>query len=283
MSSEIISENGYVIIAVNPIEFRQAQCCAFSIKSKMPSASVTLVVPDSNKVERSFLEGFDAVADLPYKQHTTCRQNDWQLYWCSPYENTIAIDCKSLVKDDQTSMWDYLIDHYDIVFPDAVNDIRKNKINLKYQDNLESEYNLNVVYTNMFFFKKNEVSLRHFKLADVYFQYWKDACGKFLQPQHIPDFFDADVMHSLVATHTGDDVFAQHNVLQYIDMKNSVVSGALGKITKWTDKLNIWSSANGKIKIQNYAVNGTLSYHENEFLTDEIFNEQHNYYSNITK
>jgi hypothetical protein len=283
MSNEIIAENGYVVIAVNPIEYRQAQCCAFSIKSKMPDANVTLVVPDSKKVKDTLLVGFDAIADLPFKQHTSCRQNDWQLYWCSPYENTIAIDCKSLVKDNQTSIWDYLIDHHDIAFPNEISDIRKNNISLKYQNNLVSEYNLNVVYSNMFFFKKNEVSLRHFKLADVYFQYWKDTCAKFLQPQHIPDWFDADIMHSLVATHTGDDVTTYHNVLEYIDMKNSILSGSLGKISKWTDKLNIWSSANGKIKIQNYAINGTLCYHENEFLTDEIFNEQLNYYSTITK
>ena len=51
MSNEIIAENGYVVIAVNPIEYRQAQCCAFSIKSKMPDANVTLVVPDSKKVK----------------------------------------------------------------------------------------------------------------------------------------------------------------------------------------------------------------------------------------
>lgn len=283
MSNDIIAENGYVIVAVNPIEFRQAQCCAYSIKSKMPNSSITLVVPDSKKVEKKFLEGFDAIADLPFKQHTACRQNDWQLYWCSPYENTIAIDCKSLVKDDQTSLWEYLVDHYDIAFPNNVTDIRKNVMSLKYQNNLEEEYKLNIIYSGMFFFKKNETSLQHFKLADVYFQFWKDVCAKFLQPQHIPDFFDADVMHTLVATHTGNEVTAHRNVLQYIDMKYSVLSGALGKTSKWTDKLNIWASANGKIKIQNYAINGTLCYHENEFLTEEIFNEQRNYFINVTK
>ena len=35
MTPEIIADNGYVIIAVNSIEYRQAQCCAYSIKSKI--------------------------------------------------------------------------------------------------------------------------------------------------------------------------------------------------------------------------------------------------------
>ena len=283
MSSEIISENGYVIIAVNPIEFRQAQCCAFSIKSKMPEASITLVVPDSNKVEGSFLDGFDAVADLPFKKHTTCRQNDWQLYWCSPYENTIAIDCKSLVKDDQTSMWDYLIDHCSIAFPTSVNDIRQHQIKTKHQHHLENEYNLEVVYSGMFFFKKDAESLKHFKMADVYFQNWNQVYSEFLKAQHIPDFFEADVLHTLVANHIDADVTTYHNVLSYVDMRNSVTVGVLGKIKNWTDNLTVWSSDTGKIKIQNYAINGTIYYHENEFLTDEIFSEQESYYYNVTK
>ena len=117
MENDVIAENGYVIIAVNPIEFKQAQCCAYSIKSKMPAASITLVVPDEKKVNKQYLEGFDALVELPFKQHTTRRQNDWQLYWCTPYENTIAIDCKMLVKEDQTSTWEYLVDHHSIAFP----------------------------------------------------------------------------------------------------------------------------------------------------------------------
>ena len=42
MENDVIAENGYVIIAVNPIEFKQAQCCAYSIKSKMPTANITI-------------------------------------------------------------------------------------------------------------------------------------------------------------------------------------------------------------------------------------------------
>ena len=283
MKSEIIAENGYVIIAVNPIEYRQAQCCAFSIKSKMPNASVTLIVPDQKKVAKNYLHGFDAITELPFRQSTNCRQNDWQLYWCSPYENTIALDCKTLIKSNQDSIWEYLIDHCSIAFPTTVNDIRQNKIYPKYQGYLQSEYKLDVVYSNMFFFKKDEEALKHFKMADVYFEFWKDVCSKFLEPQHIPDFFDADTMHTLVANHSGCDVTVPHEILNYIDMKYTMTTGALGKVSKWTQKLNVWPSNSGKIKIQNYAINSVIYYHENEFLTEEMFNEQESYYNTISK
>ena len=188
-----------------------------------------------------------------------------------------------LVKEDQTSIWEYLIDHHSIAFPTQVNDIRQYEIKTKYQQQLESEYDLQVVYSGMFFFKRDAEALKHFKLADVYFQNWNEVYGTYLKAQHIPDFFEADVLHTLVANHSGGDVTMYHNMLNYIDMRYSVKVGVLGKITKWTDNLTVWSSDAGKIKIQNYAVNSTMYYHENEFLTDDIFNEQQSYYYNVTK
>ena len=280
MTSDIIADNGYVIIAVNQTEYRQAQCCAYTIKSKMPGASVTLIVPTLKTVAKKYLDGFDAVTELPFKKHTTCRQNDWQLYWASPYNNTIAIDCKSLVKVDHTSLWDYLVDHHDIAFPTQIHDFRQNVVNPKYQLQLNKEYNINIMYSNMFFFKRSDIALAHFKLADVYFQHWKDVFALYVAPQHVPDLFDADIMHSLVATHTGNDVTCYHdNILTYVDMKLSRV----GADSNWTDRLNVWSSAAGKIKIQNYAINSTIYYYDNEFLTDEIFDEQQQHYTNVTK
>ena len=277
-----IAQNGYVIIAVNPTEYRQAQCCAFSIKSKMPDASVTLVVGKQSKVQQKFLEGFDAITELPFTVATNCRQNDWQLYWASPYENTIAIDCRSLVKVNQDSVWDYLIDHCSIAFTNSIIDMRQDQIHPLYKKHLEIDYNLDVIYSGMFFFKKDEVALRHFKMADVYFQYWTDVCSKYLKPEHVPDFFDADIMHTLVADHTDGDVVTIPKLLSYIDMRNSA-GNTLNKVNKWTDKLTVWPSNAGKIKIQNYAINHVLYYHEEEFLTQEIFNEQQHHYNTITK
>ena len=282
MTDNIISERGYVIIAVNPIEYRQAQCCAYSIKSKMPEASVTLVVGDEQKVQKKFLDGFDAITELPFVSATTRRQNDWQLYWASPYEYTIAIDCSTLVKTDQSSIWDYLIDHHDIVFPNSITNIRKAEIYPTYKKYFKTEYNLDIIYNSVFFFKKNETTLKHFKMADVYFQYWKDVCGKYLRPEHMPDYFDPDIMHTLVAEHTYGEVLTIHNILSYIDMQNSV-NTRLNKTSKWTDKFTVWPSNAGKIKIQNYAINDILYYHNDEFLTQEIFNEQRKHYDTITK
>lgn len=282
MTSKVIADNGFVIIAVNPIEFRKAQCCAYSIKSKMPDANVTLVVGNEKKVQKKFLDGFDAITELPFTVATNCRQNDWQLYWASPYANTIAIDCSMLVKVDLTSAWDYLIDHHSIVFPNSITDMRRDEVYPKYKKYLEDDYNLNVIYSGMFFFKKDETSLRHFKMADIYFQYWTDVCNKYLKPEHIPDIFDPDIMHTLVAEHTHGDVIAEHNVLRYIDMQNSA-GRTLNKINKWTDKLTVWPSNAGKIKIQNYTINDVLYYREDEFLTQEIFNEQQDNYNTVTK
>ena len=276
---------GYVILAVNEIEYKHAAYAAYSIKSKMPDYGVSLVVPNIKKVKSVYLESFNELIELPFKTSTNRRQNDWQLYWCTPYDSTIAIDAKSVIKEDQSTTWDYLDDHYNICFPTTIKDFRGHVINPKYQTILLEEYNYTPVYSKQFFFKKDkDDSLKYFKLADVYFQNWKDIITTFLNKQHQPEHFDSDLLHTLVANHSGIDVLSIHkNTLEYIDMKTALVDMRFGKWNRWTDRINVWASANAKLKIQNFAINSTLYYDENEFLTTEMYNEQRNFYRTTTK
>ena len=107
--------NGYVILANTNIEHREAAACAYSIRIHNPDASISMIVPNVNDVAEQYEEPFENIVELPFdKNIQTRRANDWQIYWASPYENTIAVDCKTIVKEDHTSLWDYLIDHYDL-------------------------------------------------------------------------------------------------------------------------------------------------------------------------
>lgn len=279
------NESGYIISAVNEIEYRHAAYSAYSIKSKMPTADVSIVVPSIKKIKKEYLEPFDNLIEFPFKLLTNRQQAVWQMYWTTPYQNTIVLDAKTVIKENQETLWDYLIEHHDICFPTTVKDFKGKKLNPKYQGILSTEYNLTPVYSKQFFFKKDkEAALNYFKLADVYFQSWKDVVNTYLSKHHIPEMFDADLMHTIVAEHSGSDVTALHsNILEYIDMRTMRNDKAYGSWDKWTDQINVWASANAKLKIQNFAINETFHYDESEFLTTEIFNEQRNFYRTITK
>lgn len=278
-------DKGYVIIAVNELEYQQATACAYSIVSKNKDAKVSLVVPNPRIISASVLEVFDQVIKLPFQVFEVGRMNDWQLYWASPYEYTIAIDCRCLVKENHDTLWDYLIDHHDICFPSKTTNfdgvVTYNTKTRVY----EEDYNLKVVNSHVFYFRKDaDSALRYFKMADPYMTNWQTACAKHFAAQHVPLSYDPNIMHSLTMESIGEDFTPVHsNIFTYIDMKKSHLDGMLGRWQKWTDRLNVWASRDGKIKLQNFAINNILYYGEDDFLTEDIFNEQRDHFKTVTK
>ena len=51
--------NGFVILGDDLTSLRNACACAYSIKSEMPTASVTLIVPDLEQDHSRYDEPFD--------------------------------------------------------------------------------------------------------------------------------------------------------------------------------------------------------------------------------
>jgi hypothetical protein len=276
---------GYVILAGNEAEFRQAAACAYSIVTKNRDASVSVIVPDLRKIADHWLEPFENAIELPFGSSEISRANDWQLYWASPYEYTIAVDCHSLVRENHGQLWDYLTEHYDICFPAKVTNFDGQRLRYTKTLDYRSEYNLKILNSHMFYFKKDtEQALAYFKMADPYMRNWQAAQAKHFAPQHVTLEYQPDIMHSLISECMGQDNTAYHeNVFTYTDMRIAHRDGIIGRWEKWTDRLNVWASRDGKIKVQNFAVNNTLYYAEDDFLTEEIFNGQRDYYRTVTK
>lgn len=278
-------DKGYVISAISDLEKRQATALAYSIKGAMPEANVTMVTSSINDIDKEFYEPFNEITEFPFRVKGVTRQNDWQLYWASPYDHTIAIDCKSILKENQSQLWDYLTDKLDIAFPTSVIHYNGSPLNLQNKKIYEDEYFLKNICSSMFYWKKDtDIAIKYFKMADVIMQWWEDSLRKFLAEHHVPVNYDSDITHSVIANLIGEDVtFDDKNLFTYIDMQNTLENGYIGRWDNWTDRLSVWASNNGKIKIQNFAINRLLSYKEDNFLTQEIYNEQRNYFRYATK
>lgn len=264
---------GYVTLARTERELECAELLCNSIKIKNKDAKFTVVT--DLKVESTL---FDSVEVLPFNTEVTAtRQNDWQLYWASPYEYTIAIDCNSIVMENQDNLWDYLIENHSVCFPTKCYDFRMDTLfDKKYKKWID--YTFRKVYSNMFFFDKSEESLRYFKLLDPMCQNWRDTEYAFLQKQHTNKSFDQDTIHTLAANHSDIDVFPLHdNILSYIDMKTMWEDGVLPDEEDWTKILSVWSTQGKRLKLQNYSINNTLYYYENNFYSEKLANEYRTY------
>ena len=73
------------------------------------------------------------------------------------------------------------------------------------------------------------------------------------------------------------------DIFSYIDMHGVLENGFLGHWDRWTDKLSVWGTKEAKVKIQNYAVSRLINYNDDNFLTNELFNDQRQYYRYTTK
>lgn len=287
IKNTIYEDRGYITLATTEDEYRQATALAYSIKLHNPNASVALVADYADKVPHHYHQPFDYLIDLPFNVNEITRVNDWQLYWATPYEHSIFIDCASLVKENHDTTWEYLVEHYDLCFNSKLLDFKYNEIEYKKFNPYNEEYLINAVNSNIFYFKhSSELALQYFKLADPYLQNWRDVFRTKFKQQHIPKYYDSDLIHSILLQVVEFDFFPllNSNILQCIDMRTVLFNGSLGSEWKrWTDRLNVWASSGAKIKIQNFAINKTLYYMENEFLTEEIFNEHRDHYRAIAK
>lgn len=273
-----MTTQGYVIQANSLQELECAELLANSIKIKNKDKSVCLI---SNKSVES--ECFDDIVNYKFNSKDITRMNDWQLYWTSPYDYTIVLDCKSLVMENHDSLWDYLIDHHDVCFPSVCVDFRNNILQDKKFVPYAEEYNLKKIYSNMFYFNKSDNALRYFKLLDPLLQNWRETEDNFLSQKHRNLNLDIDLIHTIVANHIDVDVFPMHdNILSLVNMNICQQDGLFSNNETWTDILNVWSIDGYKLKIQNYIINQTLYYHEDSFYNEDIANDFRNYRSYTT-
>ena len=272
---------GFLIQANTALELHQAELLANSIKIKNKNASVCLVT--NRQVES---DAFDDIVE--YEFHTgavpNTRQQDWQLYWCSPYEYTIAIDCKTVVMQSYENTWEYLIENHSVCLPIVCKDFRQNNLFDKQLSKYQEEYKYKKVYSNIFYFDKSEESLQYFKFLDPLCKDWRSAETYLFKKQHTNKKYYSDLIHTIAANSMRYDVFpASEDILSYTDMNITWTDGVLPDGDNWLDVMSVWSTDIAKLKIQNYSVNNTFYYHEDSFYNDEIANDFRNYRETIYK
>ena len=276
--------DGYVILAFSPAQQKAASACAYSIKIHNPSAGVSMIIDSLNSVVDEYEEPFDNIIELPYAGVGHIRANDWQLHYVTPYDNTIAIDCHSLVKESHDAMWDYLNNNYEMCYSVRSMDF-KTCVNAIVPE-WYSIYNIGKISSDLFYFKKeSDTATQFFSLAKIYMQDWKMALEEFIELQYVPVEYQTNLIHAFILSHMDihTEITPYHdNILEIIDM--GIVNDDLKRRNRiennWSDYINVWTSEGAKLKIQNFAINHTIVYKDSTFITDEIYDEHRKHYRN---
>ena len=280
-----MDDSGYLVFAVNTEQRRQATALAYSLLARTPDIPVSLCVPDVDALETEYEEPFDQVIEFPYDKSEVARLNEWQAIYMTPYTHNIVLDCASIALGDMTNIWRYCTDNHDLCFVSAIKTFRDHTVKTDSRQKNYEHNKIDPVYSNMYYFRKDsQIALDYFKLCDPYFREYPDLYDSVLAKHHIPETFDANLSASISVTHLGiqNEVTPLHpDLFTFTDMV--ACKQGFSRDSAWTEYLNTWPSTDGRIKIQNYNVNNLLYYQETDFLTNDIFNEQQNYYRQQTQ
>lgn len=277
---------GIVTLATNEDEFNAASLLAYSLKISNPNLPISLITDFKDKVPHHQIDIYNSIEELPYSKSEITRQNDWQLYWASPYDETIFIDCYTLVKCSIEQIFEYYSDHYDIIFPRKILDFKGNVLKNKHISQLiDNEYKIEYVNSDFFYFKKNsQIALEYFKLSDHYMQNWNAIYSNTFAKHHKPLTYSSDITHGLLCFLYKEETTGIHEVAQCINMQTTLDDGIIGKnIKHWQDRLDIWFSYGTKLKLQNFAINKVFHHKSKRIYTFEIENDHKVYYDRIRK
>ena len=260
-----------------------ASICAKTIKQQNPDIPISLLTRNKLFVSPGQTELYDNVIEFPFDDaghlDDNTLKNFYQLYYATPYENTLVLDADTLVLGKLDGLFAAARRH-DMLFPHSIKDFRNvcHSVQQKIQEkNSLPQFETSIWYFNKDFDKKKEYRYEgrerieldsseedtepFFNLLEVYLRSHEDAYNQFEHER--PAEFDKDFLFSLTIDNLdlANDI-VDTNILTYTDL--SLTNGEL-----WHEDLNYWIKE-GNLKIENYNVTGIIHYGNKAFEYDEL-------------
>lgn len=258
---------GYVILGVDDTKKSVNIGCAYALgvllKKADPSREVCVIVDKFTDVPKKYEAALDYIVKLPYgrtdNNHHNMYLDFWQIYHCTPFDETMFIDTYSFAVDNIASLWD-ISKQNDLIFTTAKDfrgDLLNNDFYLPQQHNDIEKVDAGIIY-----FTQSDKVHEFFSMVDVVFRNWRYLYQTKIS-KHTPDDFDFDLMIGMSLTMLGTQA-VQFNNYDYTDVTYHP------ELSNWLDSLNIWVTDDFKVKINNYRQAGIIRYKSPKFLTNEM-------------
>lgn len=150
---------GFVIMAQDTDKVSYTQCAralVLSIKQVMPSANITVVTTDM----------------LPYGD-LGGYANDWQVYECSPYDETIKLEADMFIPRSIEHWWDILSIN-DIVVSGTIRNFKGEISDCKSYRKFITDNALPDCYNAITYFKKSETAKQFYEIVKNIFDNWEE-------------------------------------------------------------------------------------------------------------
>lgn len=238
---QIKSERGYLIPAVNTESVNYERCAqnlAASIRSWHPHADVTVLTRD--------MMPFDSQPGYA---------NDWQVFWASPYRQTIKLEADMLAAGPIDHWWT-LFEHRDVVISQGCRDYHDRISSSRAYRKIFDDNDLPDVYNAVTYWRVSETAQKFFQMVRLIFQNWADFRGLLKFPDEQPT---TDVVYAMAAKIIGPELVTLPPDLgpQIVHMKRHVIGT---KTDDWTKEL-VWERIDNEIRVQTISQWGWFHYH----------------------
>lgn len=278
----ITTQQGYCTIAVkteDDREVKRAVALAASTKLADPTRPFALITDKFDSVPKKYEDVFDTIIELPYGHYDPTENsliNFWQLYWASPYDQTLFLDSRCLVLNDIEHMWDSW-KFSDLIFPKTAYNFKKENQKLRYAWTAHRNNDIPTYYTHACFFDKGERSLSFFKMADVVLKNFRSVYLEYVK-ENRPSYFDINLLLNLTLKLLGEDDNIFGDIPYTLVSLDNLQLNDSDLPQDWVEYISKFVSSS-MVKVSNHRLSDIVCYNSDTFMDDEILDDYRQRYS----
>ena len=174
----ITHERGYLIPAFGSVYEQCADRLKHSIVKHNPQAHVTVVTTDM----------------LPYGDQGGYA-NDWQMFYVSPYRQTIKLEADMICASPIDHWWT-MLEHRDVVVSTGARDFYNNVTDNRYYRKVFDANNLPDVYNAITYWRVSKLATEFFQLVRDIFTCWNQYRTLIKFPDDVPS---TDLVYAMAA------------------------------------------------------------------------------------
>jgi hypothetical protein len=276
---------GFLSVAQNTMQVDYVQLAyaqALSIKATQPTINkYAVMVTPGTVVPDRYKQVFDEVIDVPWGDMSSKNrkfENEWKTYHITPWDETIKVESDILFTSDITDWWRFLSDK-ELWFTSDVYTYRNEIIYSRACRKLFDDNGLPNIYNGLMFFKKCDLALKFFEMAEIIFKNYP-AFSKEILNNSRPLWPDTDTVYAMtVKSLEIEPLVMQHNVYMptFVHMKTELQNWMTFKSYDWTNQIHSTLTDDLELKIGMYKQNLPVHYHVKSFITEEIIGKYERY------
>ncbi len=270
---------GFLIYAQNTKDvdyIQQAYALALSIKSSQTKIkNVSLVTNDT--VPKKYARVFDQIIPVPWfkdiEGSPLRAENRWQLYYATPYDETIVLDSDMLLLADISTWWDYC-SNYDIKFCSKILNYKQEAITVdEYHRKTFIVNNLTNPYFALHYFKKNREAFEFYKVLEFVINNW-DKCCTIFASDHYQQWTSMDLATAIAIEITGmyTCVTDSQSPLEFVHMKIPLQNWP-AFFARWEDAVPYVLTYKGDLVVGNIKQPKLFHYVDKKFMNNDLIKQ----------